>query len=59
MGRIDIVLPQAGIVRYGKVDGLPENAEIWNDILGVNISGYFNLIEATIPHLIAGVAAGA
>ena len=58
MGRIDIVLPQAGIVRYGKVDGLPENAEIWDDILGVNISGYFNLIEATIPHLIAGGRGG-
>jgi NAD(P)-dependent dehydrogenase (short-subunit alcohol dehydrogenase family) len=58
MGRIDIVLPQAGIVRYAKSDGLEADNAVWNDILGVNITGYFNLIEATIPHLIAGGRGG-
>jgi NAD(P)-dependent dehydrogenase (short-subunit alcohol dehydrogenase family) len=58
LGRLDIVLPQAGIVRYSKSDDLLGNAAAWTDILGVNLTGYFHLIEVCIPHLVAGGRGG-
>ncbi len=57
-GRIDIVLPQAGIVRYAPTQTFEETVRLWDDIVGVNISGYFHLIEACKPHLIAGGRGG-
>lgn len=58
LGRLDIVLPQAGIVRYAKTDVIEDNAAVWADILGVNLTGYFHLVEACIPHLVAGGRGG-
>jgi SDR family mycofactocin-dependent oxidoreductase len=54
LGRVDIVIPQAGIARYNTGETYEENASIWADILNTNVSGYFHVIEATMPHLIAG-----
>jgi SDR family mycofactocin-dependent oxidoreductase len=58
LGRLDIVLPQAGIVRYAKSDDLIGDAETWTDILNVNLTGYYHLIEVCIPHLVAGGRGG-
>jgi NAD(P)-dependent dehydrogenase (short-subunit alcohol dehydrogenase family) len=58
LGRVDIVLPQAGIVRYEKRDDLIGDAATWKDILEVNLTGYYHLIEVCIPHLIAGGRGG-
>ncbi|MEQ3549070.1 mycofactocin-coupled SDR family oxidoreductase [Pseudonocardia nematodicida] len=54
LGRLDIVIPQAGIARYTEAGSYAEEAQVWADILGVDITGYFHLIEASIPHLVAG-----
>ncbi|HVW41099.1 MAG TPA: mycofactocin-coupled SDR family oxidoreductase [Amycolatopsis sp.] len=58
LGRLDIVLPQAGIVRYAKLGSIEENAAVWADILAVNVTGYFHLLEAAVPHLIEGGRGG-
>lgn len=58
LGRLDIVLPQAGIVRYARSNDLIRNAAAWIDILNVNLTGYYNLIEVCIPHLVAGGRGG-
>jgi SDR family mycofactocin-dependent oxidoreductase len=58
LGRVDIVLPQAGIVRYARSDDLIGNAAAWTDILNVNLAGYYHLIEVCIPHLVAGNRGG-
>jgi NAD(P)-dependent dehydrogenase (short-subunit alcohol dehydrogenase family) len=58
LGRLDIVLPQAGIARYNDADSYEAEARAWEDILGVNLSGYYHLIESSIPHLVAGGRGG-
>jgi SDR family mycofactocin-dependent oxidoreductase len=58
LGRLDIVIPQAGIVRYTEAGSYAEEMRVWTDILDVNITGYFHLIEASIPHLVAGGRGG-
>jgi SDR family mycofactocin-dependent oxidoreductase len=58
LGRVDIVLPQAGIVRYEKSDDIVGNAAAFKDILDVNLTGYWNVVEVCIPHLIAGGRGG-
>ena len=59
LGRLDIVLPQAGIVRYAPEASIEEAAAIWADIVGVNVTGYFHLLEAALPHVVAGGRGGA
>lgn len=59
LGRLDIVLPQAGIARYTEAGSYADEAQVWDDILGVNVTGYYHLIEASIPHLVAGGHGGA
>ncbi|WP_207908997.1 mycofactocin-coupled SDR family oxidoreductase [Pseudonocardia endophytica] len=51
LGRLDIVLANAGIVSYGGVRDL--TAEQWNDMIGTNLTGVFNTARATVEHLIA------
>jgi len=58
LGRLDIVLPQAGIARYTESATYTDEAQVWDDILGVNITGYYHLIEASIPHLVSGGRGG-
>jgi SDR family mycofactocin-dependent oxidoreductase len=56
LGRIDIVLPQAGIVRLGDD---PENApQLWQDVLQTNLTGAWHVVRAAVPHLIAGGRGG-
>jgi SDR family mycofactocin-dependent oxidoreductase len=56
LGRLDIVLSNAGIVRLGPDTGDP--AQVWRDIVETNLSGGFHAVNAAIPHLIAGGRGG-
>lgn len=56
-GRLDIVLSNAGIVRLGD-DGADGGYGIWHDTIGVNLSGGFHVVWATVPKLIEGGRGG-
>jgi len=56
LGRLDIVLSNAGIVRLHPDSSDP--AQLWQDIVGTNMTGGFHVINATVPHLIAGGRGG-
>jgi (+)-trans-carveol dehydrogenase len=50
VGGLDIVSVNAGIAgAYSTVADL--STEIWDDVIGVNLSGAFNTASAVIPHL--------
>src|ERR1700761_4482397 len=56
LGRLDIVLSNAGIVRlHADCD---DPARLWRDIVGTNLTGGFHVINAAVPHLIAGGRGG-
>ena len=55
-GRLDIVLSNAGIVRlHADAD---DPAQLWQDIVGTNMTGGFHVVNAAVPHLIAGGRGG-
>jgi SDR family mycofactocin-dependent oxidoreductase len=58
LGRLDIVLPNAGIVRYHPETSIAEGAAIWADIVGTNMTGVYHVVASAIPHLIAGGRGG-
>lgn len=58
LGRVDIVLPQAGIVRYAADSSFEEKAAVWADVIGTNVTGYFHVLEAALPHVVAGGRGG-
>jgi (+)-trans-carveol dehydrogenase len=49
LGRLDIVVANAGILSAGASDQLSENA--WRDMIDVNLSGVYYTARAAIPHL--------
>ena len=49
LGRLDIVVANAGIVRFGTVEELTEQA--WRDVIDVNLTGVWHTVKAAIPHL--------
>ncbi len=55
LGRCDIVLANAGIVRLG--DG-GDPAAVWGDIIGTNLTGAWNTVSVALPTLRAGGAGG-
>ena len=56
LGRLDIVLSNAGIVRlHADAD---DPAQLWRDIVGTNMTGGFHVVNAAVPHLIAGGRGG-
>jgi (+)-trans-carveol dehydrogenase/(-)-trans-carveol dehydrogenase len=57
LGRLDIVSANAGIssAPYATAD-LPE--EIWQNMIGINLTGVWHTAKAAIPHLIAGGRGG-
>jgi len=57
-GRLDIVIPQAGITSFTKERSYEEKLAIWSDVLAVNVTGYFHLLEAALPHVVAGGRGG-
>jgi SDR family mycofactocin-dependent oxidoreductase len=50
LGRIDIVLANAGIATYGKSWEL--TSEMWKDMIDVNLTGVFHTAKVAIPTLI-------
>ena len=48
-GRIDILVNNAGYHRMAKVTEIEE--ETWDRILGINLKGYFLMIQAVVPHM--------
>lgn len=51
-GGINVVVYNAGIIRYGTVVDTPE--EVWDDVLNVNLKGVFLCAKYAIPPMIAG-----
>ena len=49
-GRLDIVVANAGIMTAGRLWEL--SPEQWNEVIGVNLTGVWNTIKATVPVLI-------
>jgi (+)-trans-carveol dehydrogenase len=54
VGRLDIVVANAGIVSIGTVEELPE--QTWRDMIDVNLTGAWHTVKAAIPHLRAAGA---
>jgi SDR family mycofactocin-dependent oxidoreductase len=50
LGRIDIVLANAGIATYGKSWEL--TPEMWRDMIDVNLTGVFHTAKVAVPRLI-------
>jgi NAD(P)-dependent dehydrogenase (short-subunit alcohol dehydrogenase family) len=48
-GGLDVVVTSAGIQRYGTVE--ETSAELWDEVLDVNVKGVFLTCKAAIPHL--------
>ena len=48
-GRLDILVNNAGVRLYHTVE--EASAELWDDILGVNLKGYAFCAKASIPLL--------
>lgn len=55
LGRLDIVIANAGIIRLGP-DG--DRRQIFRDIVDVNLIGVWNTVEAALPALINGGRGG-
>ena len=51
LGRLDVVVANAGISSSGKLHELPE--EVWRDVIDVNLTGVWHTCKATVPHVIA------
>lgn len=49
LGRLDIVVANAGVVRFGTIE--EHSDEIWDEVIGVNLTGVMRTIRAAVPHL--------
>lgn len=56
LGRLDIVVANAGIVSYGPWQEISEDA--WRDVFDVNVTGVWNTARAAVPHIVAGNRGG-
>ncbi len=57
LGRLDIVLANAGIASFAPVEDLTD--EMWDDMIDINLTGVFKTVRAAVPHLRAGGNGGA
>jgi (+)-trans-carveol dehydrogenase len=57
LGRLDIVLANAGIASFAPVEDLTD--EMWDDMIGINLTGVFKTVRAAVPHLRAHGQGGA
>jgi len=48
-GRLDVLVNCAGIQRYGDVVSTSE--EIWDEVIGVNLSSMFYMAKHAVPHI--------
>ncbi|WP_161996337.1 SDR family NAD(P)-dependent oxidoreductase, partial [Rhodococcus sp. YH1] len=49
LGRLDIVLANAGIASFAPVEDLTD--EMWDDMIDINLTGVFKTVRAAVPHL--------
>jgi SDR family mycofactocin-dependent oxidoreductase len=56
LGRLDIVVANAGIASYGQAWELDETA--WQDMIDVNLTGVWHTAKVAVPHLLAGGRGG-
>jgi SDR family mycofactocin-dependent oxidoreductase len=49
-GRLDVILPNAGIVASGPTWEMP--IDKWHDVVDINLTGVFHTIRATVPHMV-------
>ncbi|TKJ22887.1 mycofactocin-coupled SDR family oxidoreductase [Blastococcus sp. CCUG 61487] len=49
LGRLDIVLANAGIASFAPIEDISD--EMWDDMIGINLTGVFKTVRAAVPHL--------
>ena len=49
-GKLDVLANVAGILQFGHAGEI--GLEEWNRIIGVNLTGVFNMIRPALPHLL-------
>lgn len=59
LGRLDIVVANAGIAPMSFDDDAAHGDQAFRDVLDVNLGGVWNTCRAAIPHLLAGGRGGA
>jgi (+)-trans-carveol dehydrogenase len=57
LGRLDIVLANAGIASFAPVEDLTD--EMWDEMIDINLTGVFKTVRAAVPHLRAHGQGGA
>lgn len=55
-GRLDIVLANAGI--SSPASTLEMSEDTWQDMIDINLTGVWKSLKVSVPHIIAGSAAG-
>jgi len=48
-GKVDVVIANAGVGHFASIEEL--TLEQWNEVIDVNLTGVFNTVKASIPHL--------
>ena len=48
-GRLDILVNNAGIWKGGPIEEISDGE--WNEMLGVNLTGTFNMVRAAVPYM--------
>lgn len=56
LGGLDVLVNAAGIMRAGHTHEMP--VEVWNQVLAVNLTGTFLMIQSAIPQLIESAHGG-
>jgi SDR family mycofactocin-dependent oxidoreductase len=56
LGRLDVIVANAGIFSLGAVLDLPERT--WQDMIDVNLTGAWHTLKAAVPHIRAGGRGG-
>jgi (+)-trans-carveol dehydrogenase len=50
LGKIDIVVANAGILSFGPTEALPD--DVWDDMIAVNLTGVYKTVRAALPSMI-------
>ena len=50
LGRLDIVVANAGIWSHARAEAMPQ--QMWHDMIDVNLTGVWNTCQAAVPHLV-------
>ncbi|MFI7272737.1 mycofactocin-coupled SDR family oxidoreductase [Streptomyces sp. NPDC049879] len=56
LGRLDIVVANAGIVSYGPLETMDDTT--FTDMIDINLTGVWRSVKAAVPHLRAGGGGG-